>query len=65
LGGPKADRLLWAIETLKRTFAPTLRRGSYRANPVIQRAQRAEECIAPKQNDVCLCVQFDYNLIEN
>jgi hypothetical protein len=28
--GPKADRLLWAIETLKRTFAPTQSRGSSR-----------------------------------
>ena len=30
LSWPKADRLLWAIETLKRTFASTQSRGSSR-----------------------------------
>ena len=37
LSWPNADRLLWAIETLKRTFASTQSRGSSRPKSVIAR----------------------------
>jgi hypothetical protein len=62
LGWPKADRLLWAIETLKRTSAPTQSRGSSRPTSVIGRlrshSRKQTFAVLPHRQDCALVGRF-------